>query len=133
MRAVIVGVVAVCAVGGTGCGRTPAPKPAAAIASTQPVAPHFLGLPDDQSKKVGDDHPGVALADMEVITAVHNVTYAEYQRRKEDEGVAIAEKRGDHVYFAVLHHRTPKVPGSDRTVTIEVLERYKAPLPSENE
>jgi hypothetical protein len=88
----------------------------------------YLGLPDDRSRKVGDESPDSALANIEIMTKVQEVTYATFQEKKKAQLIRSEERRGRFVYFAVeLIRHVPFPNGS--SASISVVERYKAPVP----
>ena len=87
----------------------------------------FLGLPDDQSRKVGDENPRSPLAQVETMTVVQPATYADYRKQKEAKAVHAEERRGRFVYFAVRQTRHVAFP-SGPSGSLEVIERFKAPV-----
>lgn len=89
----------------------------------------FLGLPDNASRKVGDENPESELRDITKISEVISSKYSDYQRQKKAREIAAQQIRDGYVYYAIelLRH----VPFADgRSAYITVTERYKARLPS---
>jgi hypothetical protein len=94
--------------------------------STQPVA--FLGLGDDEEKKIGDESPQSALAALPRITKVQVSDLAEYARAKKAGRVVAEQRTGDCIYWAVEAQRDVRFPnGSSAMYTIT--ERFKARSP----
>jgi hypothetical protein len=89
----------------------------------------FLGLPDDQSRKVGDDNPRSPMAQVETMTAVQPASYGDYLEKKMAKAIHAEERRGRFVYFAVRHTRHVAFP-SGPSASVEVIERFKAPVPA---
>src|SRR4051812_19163093 len=71
-----------------GCGGVPEGNPGAtpsgAPLPARPGPDLFMGLPDDQGRELGDDHPRSPLAGVEIITKVQEVTYDAYLAAKQD-------------------------------------------------
>ena len=111
-----------------GCNDLPAPE---ADPPTKDSAPeYFLGLPDDRSRKVGDDNPKSPIADVETMTKVQPATYADYQKAKKDGQVRDELRRDGQVYFAVRQARHVPLPGGV-SASVEFVERFKAPIPAQ--
>ena len=101
-------------------------------ASHQDEVQGFLGLPDDVSRKIGDEYPESALRDITSISKVHSSTYDDYLRRKNEERIKAKELRNGHIYYAIeVVRHVPFPDGSGAYVT--VTERYKAKLPREKQ
>ncbi|HWE38863.1 MAG TPA: hypothetical protein VG406_20100 [Isosphaeraceae bacterium] len=56
----------------------------------------FLGLPDDQSRRIGDKHPQSALRDVTEMSEVRPATYADYAEKKKD---GRRSKNGGEIIF----------------------------------
>ena len=110
--------------------RTADTKPTS-LASQQkpPTSPPkgFLGLDDNQSRKIGDTYPDSSLADMTSITEVRLSTAAEYDLARADGRIKTQETRNGYVYYAIEQDRHRPFPnGSSAHFT--VTERFKAKL-----
>jgi len=104
--------------------------PAAGCASlTNP----FMGVPEWQTVRYGDEAPDPALNGVPRITAVEEREYAHYLQAASVGRIAVREVRGDWVYYAVANRRVVPKPGagpgaSGRAVAV-VYERYRAKQP----
>ena len=88
-----------------------------------------MGLADEASKKIGDDHPESALRDITSISQVDERSYEEYLRIKQSDRIHTEERRGGFIYYAVEEDRDVPFPdGSSAFVT--VIERFKTKAPS---
>ena len=95
-----------------------------------PASKGFLGLADDESKKIGDDSPDSALARLTSITEVRSSTPEEYERARADGRIKSQETRGGYMYYAVEQIRHAPFPnGSSAYFT--VTERFKTKLPNQ--
>jgi hypothetical protein len=113
-----------------GCTWTSGPEPGGAAPSASAEAGPFLGLPDDRSCTLGDEHPESALAGVETMTKVQEATYEDYLEKKKGGKVSAEQRRGRHVYFAVTQTRHVPFPNGSGAY-LEVVERYKAPVPEQ--
>jgi hypothetical protein len=92
----------------------------------------FLGVPEWQSRKVGDEHPTSALADVVTMTPVKKVTYRDYLVAMRQGRIVAEERRAGTVWFAVTSQYCVPAAGADPGAggaMVIVTERYKAPLP----
>src|SRR5262245_57304868 len=110
-----------------GCGGAGGPEPGGAPPARVEAAP-FLGMADDRARTVGDENPDSALAGVETVTRVQEATYADYLERKKGGRVSAEQRRGRSVYFAVPQVRPVPFPNGS-SASLEVVERYKAPIP----
>jgi hypothetical protein len=111
--------------------RTADPKPALPANQqnrSTPAPGGFLGLGDDQIRKIGDTSPDSALAAMTSITEVRLTTAAEYDRARAEGRIKAEETRNGYVYYAIEQTQHAPFPdGSSAYFT--VTERFKAKLP----
>ena len=113
-----------------GCNRTSGPGPRGAEPPTPAEADPFLGLPDDRSRKVGDEHPESALAGVETMTKVQEATYEDYLGHKKAGRIGTEQRHGRYVYFAVTQTRDVPFPNGS-SAAVDVVERYKTPAPEQ--
>src|SRR4030095_9416794 len=75
-----------------------------------PASKGFLGLADDESKKIGDDSPDSALARLTSSTEVRSSTPEEYERARAEGRIKSQETRGGYMYYAVEQMRHAPFP-----------------------
>jgi hypothetical protein len=111
-----------------GCASSSIPATRPSVAQSSPAASsgHFLGLPDNEVRRI-DDRKSV-LHGFVTVTEVRQVDYAEYQRCKAGGGIVAEEVRGPFVYFAERMGRD--VPFANASAYMFVTGRRKAPLPA---
>jgi len=95
----------------------------------------FLGVPEWQTVRYGDDAPNPALEGVPRITAVQSREYSHYIRSASLGRIVAREERGDWIYYAVATRQVVRPRGADtlgsgRAVAI-VYERYRAKQPPE--
>lgn len=90
----------------------------------------FLGLTEQQSRKIGENAPGSALSDVTDVTPVRPEKYERYLELKKAGKITAEDEHAGHIYFAIgVDYCRPFPNGSSAIVT--VTERYKAVLPVE--
>lgn len=114
-----------------GCTGTGDPSWGSAVAPDPAESGPFMGLPDDRSRKVGDEYPESAVADLETMTKVRHTTYAVYQEMKKEGSITAEQRRGRYVYFAVTQIRHIPFPNGS-SAYVKVVERYKALVPEKS-
>lgn len=96
-------------------------------ASAGPAAPApFLGVPHDESRKIDDRKS--PLFGVPKMTKVETAGYARYLSLKASGRITAEERRGEFVYFAI--DGTLHVPLGGAEAYVDVVERYRAPLPA---
>ncbi len=68
----------------------------------KPQQAGFLGLPDNASRKIGDDSPDSAYKSIPTISEVQLRTYDDYLADKKFGRISTEEVRGDYLYYAAL-------------------------------
>lgn len=85
----------------------------------------FLGLPDEQERKIGDVNPAAdpVIRDIVELTKVRLEDFRHYEQLKEAGTIRHEEPHGGFVYYATedMRHADP--------ATVFVTERFKTPLP----
>jgi hypothetical protein len=104
----------------------------------RPMPGPFLGVPEDRARTFEDENPGVdsPLRGTTTMTEVQPSDYATYSRYKEDGRVVHEEVRGGFVYFAVKEPRHMPLAGGGGAASgasLTVIERFKAPLPKDEQ
>lgn len=114
---------------GVGCSRGPD------ITKPAPEPLPFLGVPEDQTRKIEDENPNIdyRLRGVITMTDVQVADYATYSRLKKLGQLAQEETRGGVVYFAVNEGRHAPLSGGGAGAAsgafLTVVSRYKAPIP----
>ena len=93
----------------------------------------FLGVPEWQTVRYGEEAPDPALRGLPRITAVEEREYDHYVRSASEGCIVAREVRGDWVYYAVVRRRVVPKPGTGpaapgRAAAV-VYERYRAKQP----
>ncbi|MHC4985270.1 MAG: hypothetical protein ACYTFO_03850 [Planctomycetota bacterium] len=107
----------------------------AVLTGCGPQTYDFLGVPEDESRAIDQDHPEIdsRLRGATTVTKVMMTDYATYQKFKEAGQIIHEERYGRFIYFAVsaLQH-VPLLsarPGAVEEAHLQVTERYKTEMP----
>jgi hypothetical protein len=116
-----------------GCSRSPDVE---ASATGQVPAPPFLGVPEDRTRKIEEENPGIdsRLRGLTTMTEVQTADHATYLRVKKEGRIAKEETRGGIVYFSVDELRNVPLAnggaGAASGAAVTVVSRYKAAIPN---
>jgi hypothetical protein len=89
----------------------------------------FLGLTEQQERKIRDDNPQSAVGDVVAITKVEVAKHDEYLKMKKAGKVTAEDRHAGFVYFATeVSLCVPFLNGSEAMVT--QTQRYKASVPA---